>query len=112
MFALAGLAIFASLQGALEQAFGANLRFGALVAFAVAAPHFAFVGITSAFWAVVVGIIASLVAERGELLELWDNQSDQARKEVQAQTLQRKGKNSADREAFKFSLFPGQSNLV
>ncbi len=80
VFALAGLAIFASLQGAFEQAFGTKLRFGALVAFVVAATPFAFMGITSAFWAVVVGMIASLVAERIDLLEHWAKQSDQERK--------------------------------
>ena len=48
VFALAGLAIFASLQDAFEKAFGGTLRFGALVAFAVAVTPFSFVGITSA----------------------------------------------------------------
>jgi benzoate membrane transport protein len=71
VFALAGLAIFASLQDAFEKAFGSALRFGALVAFAVAATPFSFVGITSALWAVVAGLVASLVAERDELLTHW-----------------------------------------
>ena len=70
----AGLAIFASLQDAFEKAFGGNLRFGALVAFAVAATPFAFVGITSAFWAVIVGIIGSLVVERTDILKNWREQ--------------------------------------
>jgi len=71
VFALAGLAIFSSLQDAFEKAFGGNLRFGALVAFAVASTQFSFVGITSALWAVVAGLVASLVAERRELLTHW-----------------------------------------
>ncbi len=71
VFALAGLAIFASLQDAFDKAFGSTLRFGALVAFAVAATPFSFVGITSALWAVVAGLIASLVAERDDLLTHW-----------------------------------------
>ena len=76
VFALAGLAIFASLQDAFEKAFASRLRFGALVAFAVASTSFSFVGITSALWAVIAGLAASLVAERSELLTHWrDNQS-------------------------------------
>ena len=71
IFALAGLAIVASLQDAFEKAFGSTLRFGALVGFVVAATPFSFVGITSAFWAVVAGLAASLVAERGQLLTHW-----------------------------------------
>jgi benzoate membrane transport protein len=71
VFALAGLAIFASLQDAFERAFGSTLRFGALVAFAVAATQFSFVGITSALWAVVAGVVASLIAERSDLLTHW-----------------------------------------
>ncbi|MFQ6022805.1 MAG: benzoate/H(+) symporter BenE family transporter [Acidiferrobacterales bacterium] len=71
IFALAGLAILSSLQDAFVKAFSNKLRFGALVAFAVAATPFAFVGITSAFWAVVVGLVASLLAERHQILEHW-----------------------------------------
>ena len=71
VFALAGLAIFASLQDAFEKAFGSTLRFGALVGFAVAATPFSFIGITSAFWAVIAGLAASLIAERGQLLAHW-----------------------------------------
>ena len=65
------LRVFASLQDSLENAFGGTLRFGALVAFAVAATQFSFAGITSALWAVVAGLAASLIAERDELLTHW-----------------------------------------
>ena len=68
---LAGLAILSSLQSALETAFGGKLRFGALAALAVAATPFSVFGITSAFWAVLAGIAASLMAERHELLAYW-----------------------------------------
>lgn len=71
VLALAGLAILSSLQEALEKAFGGKLRFGALVAFAVAATPFGFAGITSAFWAVIAGFVASLLAERSELQLHW-----------------------------------------
>lgn len=71
VLALAGLAILSSLQEAFERAFAFRLRFGALVAFAVAATPVSFAGITSAFWAVVAGIVASIVAERSALLEDW-----------------------------------------
>jgi benzoate membrane transport protein len=66
--ALAGLAILPAFQDALVQALGGRLRFGATVAFIVAATPFAVGGITSAFWALPAGLAASLVAERGELL--------------------------------------------
>jgi benzoate membrane transport protein len=68
---LAGLAIFSSLQGAFETAFGGKLRFGALVALAVAATPFSVMGTTSGFWALPAGIAASLVAERADLYAYW-----------------------------------------
>ncbi len=71
VFALAGLAILSALQDAFEKAFSAKLRFGALVAFGVAATPFVFAGITSAFWAVLVGIGASLFVERDDLIASW-----------------------------------------
>ena len=69
--AVAGLAILSSFQDALEKAFTGKLRFGSLVAFAVAATPFAFLGITSAFWSVVVGLAAALLVEREQLLGHW-----------------------------------------
>jgi benzoate membrane transport protein len=71
VFALAGLAVLSALQDAFEKAFGGSLRFAALIAFAVAATPFSIAGITSAFWAIVVGILAALVIERTELLAYW-----------------------------------------
>ena len=71
IFALAGLAIFASLQDTFQRAFSGNLAFGAMVAFAVAATPFSFAGITSALWAVLAGLAASLIAERELLLGIW-----------------------------------------
>lgn len=68
---LAGVAILSSFQDALEKAFGGRMRFGALMAFAVAATPFAIFGITSAFWAILAGIAGSLLAERGEILAYW-----------------------------------------
>ena len=71
VFALAGLAIISSLQDSLEKSFSGELRFGALIAFVVAATPFAFVGITSAFWAIVAGMLVSLLVERKQLLDFW-----------------------------------------
>ena len=63
---LAGVALVSSLQDALEKAFAGPLRFGAVLAFVVAATPFTLAGITSGFWALVAGVLASLVArERG-----------------------------------------------
>jgi benzoate membrane transport protein len=69
--ALAGLAILASLQDALEKSFAGKMRFGALVGFVVAATPFAIFGITSAFWAIIAGVLASALAERQQLLDFW-----------------------------------------
>ena len=71
LLALAGLAILSSFQDALEKAFGSKLRFGSVVAFAVAATPFAFAGITSAFWAVLAGLAASAIVEWEELKSHW-----------------------------------------
>ena len=68
---LAALAIVSSFQEALQQAFGGTLRFGGLAAFVVAATPFAVFGITSAFWAILAGLAASLAAERKDLLAYW-----------------------------------------
>jgi benzoate membrane transport protein len=72
VLALAGVAILSSLQDALEKAFSGRMRFGALVAFAVAATPFAILGVSSAFWAIFAGILASALAERQQLLEFWN----------------------------------------
>lgn len=71
IFALAGLAVLSALQDAFEKAFGAGLKFGALIGFAVAATPFAIAGISSAFWAILAGIAASLLVERAQLLAIW-----------------------------------------
>ena len=80
VFAIAGLAIVSSLQDAMEKAFASRLRFGALVAFAVSMTPFAILGITSAFWAVMAGLLASLLAERHDLIASWvtDTSSNRA----------------------------------
>lgn len=71
IYAVAGLAILAAFQDALEKSFGGKLRFGALVGFIVAATPFAILGITSAFWAIIAGLAASALVERRDLLEFW-----------------------------------------
>ena len=71
---LAGLAILPSFQDALERAFGGTLRFGALVAFLVAATPFSIMGITSAFWALVAGLAAALITDRTQLLSHWQGE--------------------------------------
>ena len=71
IFALAGLAILGALQDSLEQSFSGPLRFGALVAFLVAVTPFAVLGISSAFWALLAGLAASVLLERQELLKQW-----------------------------------------
>jgi benzoate membrane transport protein len=71
---LAGLAILPSFQDAIERAFGGTLRFGALVSFLVAATPFELFGITSAFWALVAGIVAAYVTDHAQLLTHWSGE--------------------------------------
>ncbi len=71
IFALAGLAIISSLQDALAKSFAGKMQFGALVAFVVAMTPFAVFGITSAFWAIIAGVLASLLVERSQLIDFW-----------------------------------------
>jgi benzoate membrane transport protein len=71
---LAGLAILPSFQDALERAFGGTLRFGALVSFLVAATPFSIFGITSAFWALVAGLVAAYITDRSQLLAHWQGE--------------------------------------
>ncbi len=68
---LAGLAILPSFQDAMERAFGGTLRFGSLVSFLVSATSFSVLGITSAFWALVAGVLVALVTDRAQLLTHW-----------------------------------------
>jgi benzoate membrane transport protein len=71
IFAVAGLAILSALQDSLEKSFSGRLRFGALVGFVVAATPFAILGITSAFWAIIAGLVASALVERQQLVDYW-----------------------------------------
>ena len=71
IIALAGVAILSSFQDALEKAFTGGMRFGALGGFIVAATPFTVLGVTSAFWAIIAGLAASLCVERKELLDFW-----------------------------------------
>jgi benzoate membrane transport protein len=61
---LAGLAILASFQESLVRAVSERFRFGSLVAFLLAATPFDVAGITSAFWALLVGVAVSALVER------------------------------------------------
>jgi benzoate membrane transport protein len=68
---LAGLAILPSLQNALEKAFEAKLRFGAVVAFVVSTTSVSFLGISAGFWALLAAVLASWLAEPAELFAYW-----------------------------------------
>ena len=69
--ALAGLAILTAFQDALGQAFGGSLRCGAVIAFVVAASSFTYAGLPSACWALVAGLVTSLLTEQADLLAYW-----------------------------------------
>jgi benzoate membrane transport protein len=62
--ALAGLAILTAFLEALQRSFTGDLPMGALFAFGIAASPLTLFGVGSAFWALVGGMLASLVVER------------------------------------------------
>jgi benzoate membrane transport protein len=62
--ALAGLAILTAFVEALQRSFTGDLPMGALFAFGIAASPLTLLGVGSAFWALVGGMLASLVVER------------------------------------------------
>jgi benzoate membrane transport protein len=69
LIALAGLAILPSFQEAMSSGLAGRLRFGATVAFIVAATPFSIGGIPSACWSLLAGLVASHLTERHELQE-------------------------------------------
>jgi benzoate membrane transport protein len=77
VLAVAGLAILPAFEDALARAFAGQLRFGAVVAFGVTLSSLVVAGIPSAFWALLAGLAASLLAEREALLELWGAPSEE-----------------------------------
>ncbi|HEX5768645.1 MAG TPA: benzoate/H(+) symporter BenE family transporter [Burkholderiales bacterium] len=56
---------------ALERSFGGEMKFGALVALAVAATPFTVLGVGPALWALLCGLAASAAAERTQLTAFW-----------------------------------------
>jgi benzoate membrane transport protein len=60
---VAGLALLGVLSQALTQVMTGTLRLGPLVAFVVASSGLSLFGLGAAFWALVFGTAASLVAE-------------------------------------------------
>ncbi len=53
------------------------MRFGALIAFAVAITPFSVAGITSAFWAIIAGVLVSLLTEREEIIAYWRKEENE-----------------------------------
>jgi benzoate membrane transport protein len=68
---VAGLASWQVFRGSVSGALAGELRIGAIVAFLVSATPFAVVGITSAFWAIPIGIAVSFALERRDLGRFW-----------------------------------------
>jgi benzoate membrane transport protein len=71
IFTMAGLAILAAFQDAIERGFSGRLRLGCVIAFVVTLSTFTIAGIPSAFWALIAGIGASFILERHDLLYYW-----------------------------------------
>jgi benzoate membrane transport protein len=68
---VAGLASWPVFRGSVRGALAGELRVGAVFAFVVAAVPFAVAGITSAFWAIPLGVVASMAFERRDLRRFW-----------------------------------------
>jgi benzoate membrane transport protein len=71
LITVAGLAIVAPFQSALEHAFQSHLRLSVVVAFAVAATPFTAGRMPAPFWGLLAGALVSVVLERPALQELW-----------------------------------------
>jgi benzoate membrane transport protein len=69
--ALAGLALLSALANALKQTVETDLPMGAFFALAIAASPLTLLGIGSAFWALVGGLVVSLLLERRALARSW-----------------------------------------
>ncbi len=73
---LAGLALVEPFVDALRKALGGPLPRGALVTFAVAALPLSLGGLPASLWALVAGVVASLLLERSALLATWRARPD------------------------------------
>ena len=69
--ALAGLALMSSMMDALQKATRTDLSMGAFFALVIAASGLTVLGIGPAFWALVGGMVASLMLERPALVAAW-----------------------------------------
>jgi benzoate membrane transport protein len=69
--ALTGLAILTAALEAVKKAVGGDLPLGAFFAFAIAASSFTLGGIGPAFWALLGGLLVSLLAERSAVVGAW-----------------------------------------
>jgi benzoate membrane transport protein len=69
--ALAGLALISSMMDALHKATRTDLSMGAFFALMIAASGLTILGIGPAFWALVGGMLVSLVLERPALVAAW-----------------------------------------
>jgi benzoate membrane transport protein len=69
--ALAGLALISSMMDALHKATRTDLSMGAFFALIIAASGLTILGIGPAFWALVGGMLVSLVLERPALVAAW-----------------------------------------
>lgn len=70
LLAIAGLVLVAVLGQMLGGALSGPLKLGPLFAFAVAASDMALWGFGSAFWALVIGMLVTMLLERQELIEI------------------------------------------
>ncbi|ABB16236.1 benzoate/H(+) symporter BenE family transporter [Carboxydothermus hydrogenoformans] len=74
MQVIAGLAMFEVFISVFEGAFSQKFRKGAMVAFFVAASGISLFNIGAPFWAIVFGVIASLIAENGDFKKINNEQ--------------------------------------
>ncbi|CAA7600926.1 Benzoate transporter [Acididesulfobacillus acetoxydans] len=63
---LAGLAMFEVFASAFKGAFNGKFRYGALVAFFVAITNLTVLNIGAPLWSIILGVVTSLLAERGD----------------------------------------------
>jgi benzoate membrane transport protein len=81
--ALAGLALISSMVDALQKATRTDLSMGAFFALVIAASGLTILGIGPAFWALVGGVLVSLLLERPALIAAWRAGSQPRQEEAQ-----------------------------
>lgn len=76
MSVLGGLAMFGVFVSTFPLAFGGRFRAGAMTAFLVAMSNITILKIGAAFWALVIGVLVSVLVDREDFLRVWKGRNE------------------------------------